>query len=124
MKQNCVRSSESPRLLDVVQLGGNRFDISVAENIHTITTPIRTRGAAVNKTETTEQFEFDRYNAVIEADDYGTFIAGAIHVRYSADDEIALINKGIADAENEEYKAYRSFVADVKTEAAKYFENV
>lgn len=69
------------------------------------------------------KYAYDRYNAIVTANDYGTFIAGVLHIKYNADDENALINKGIADSGNAEYKAYRDFVAEIKAEAIKYFEN-
>lgn len=41
-------------------------------------------------------------------------IAGFIHLKYSVDNEIALTNKGIANANDPEYIEYREFVAEVK----------
>lgn len=42
-------------------------------------------------------------------------IAGFVHLKYSVDKEIALTHKGIANAQDPEYVAYRDFVAEVKS---------
>lgn len=42
-------------------------------------------------------------------------ISGFIRLKYSVDKEFALTNKGLADQTNEEYLAYRNYVAEVKT---------
>ena len=97
----------------------NVFDIRIAENVQSVPAPRRRRS---DEAEEKTAYQYDLYTAVVTARDYGSFISGVIHVRYSLDDENALINKGIADRENAEYTAYRDFVAAVKTEAVKYFE--
>ena len=50
----------------------------------------------------------------VAANNRDEIIAGFIHLKYSVDKEMALINKGIADNENQEYLAYREFVNEVK----------
>ena len=48
-------------------------------------------------------------------------ISALIRLRYTQDAEFALINKGIQNSENVEYKAYRSYVALCKEQANVYF---
>lgn len=122
MKPKCVTSGTSPKRFEIEPLSEGVFDVRINENIKKVTVPRRKRGT-VDETEEIKRFQHDLYSAVVRAKDYGSFIAGIVHIKYNSDDEIALINKGIVDAENEEYKAYRAFVTDVKAEAAKYFEN-
>ncbi len=120
MKPKSVTSKAEPERFKITPLGHGRFDVRISENITEETAERKTRDG-----ETTEitQYRHNLYTAVVKADDYGSLIAGIIHLKYSLDDESALINKGIADAENAEYTAYREFVGAVKVEAAKYFDN-
>jgi hypothetical protein len=43
-------------------------------------------------------------------------VAQKIRMLYSVDEELALVNKGIADAKDPEYVAYRAAVAEVRKE--------
>lgn len=123
MKPRHATSRTLPQRFEITPLSDGVFDVKISENIAEITVQQRKRNT-VNETEKVKAYKRDLYTAVVRAKDYGSFIAGIVHIKYNSDDEIALINKGIADAENEEYKAYRAFVTDVKAEAAKYFENI
>ena len=49
-------------------------------------------------------------------------IVALIRLRYTQDAEFALINKGIANANDTEYIAYRDYVATCKTHASIYYE--
>jgi len=48
-------------------------------------------------------------------------ISALIRLRYTQDDEFALINKGIQNSEDVEYKAYRSYAALCKTQSNVYW---
>lgn len=124
MKPKRVTSGTQPERFKITPLGNGRFDVQISENIEEETVTRKRRGADGETTEQEiTQYRHSLYTAVVKANDYGSFIAGIIHLKYSLDDETALINKGIADAENAEYTAYREFVGAVKIEAAKYFDN-
>ena len=41
-------------------------------------------------------------------------ISALVNLRYSPDDEIALLNKGITDSADTEYVAYRDYVLEIK----------
>lgn len=122
MKPKCVTSRTSPERFEIEPLSEGVFDVRISENIKEVTRQRRKRGAD-NATEERTEYEHDLYTAVVRAKDYGSFIAGIVHMKYSSDDETALINKGIADSTNAEYVAYREFVSAIKVEAAKYFDN-
>ena len=49
-------------------------------------------------------------------------ISALIRLRYTQDAEFALINKGILNAQDVEYVAYREYVAICKTHAIAYYE--
>lgn len=123
MKPKHATSITLPQRFEITPLSEGVFDVKISENI-TEAVISRPKRDTANEAEEIKGYKRDLYTAVVRAKDYGSFIAGIIHIKYNSDDEIALINKGIADAENEEYKAYRAFVTDVKAEAAKYFENI
>lgn len=109
MKPKCVTSRTSPERFEIEPLSEGVFDVRISENIKEVTRQRRKRGAD-NATEERTEYEHDLYTAVVRAKDYGSFIAGIVHMKYSSDDETALINKGIADSTNAEYVAYREFV--------------
>lgn len=119
MKQRCVYSSNEPQHIDAIQLYDGVFDVSIAEDIKQTT---QTRRRPDKEPETVDVYEYNRLNAIVRADDYGSFIAGTIHIKYTADDELALVNKGIVDKTNSEYVAYREFVDEVKQIAREYFD--
>ena len=48
-------------------------------------------------------------------------ISALIRLRYTQDAEFALINKGIQNSEDVEYKAYRSYAALCKTQSNVYW---
>lgn len=60
--------------------------------------------------------EYTRYNM----QSYDDITNGLIREKYSESDEFALINKGIADATNEEYLEYRSYVEQCKNQAREF----
>lgn len=123
MKPKLACSGKEPQHFKVSQLSAkDLFDVQIAENIHEVTRQRRKRGS-VNEMEDVTQYEYNLYNAAVKANDYGSFIAGIIHLKFSEDDEIALMNKGIADKENAEYVDYRAFVAEIKELAKQYFSN-
>lgn len=122
MKPKHVTSRTLPPRFEITPLSDGVFDVKISENITEDTVPRRKRDT-VNETENIKAYKHDLYTAVVRAKDYGSFIAGIVHIKHNSDDETALINKGIADSTNAEYVAYREFVSAVKVEAAKYFEN-
>ncbi len=122
MKPKRVTSGTQPERFKITPLGNGRFDVQISENIEETTVTRRQHGENEGNKETLA-YKHDLYMAVVKADDYGSLIAGIIHIKHSLDDESALINKGIADKENAEYKEYREFVSAVKEQAAQYFEN-
>ncbi len=125
MKCISTTARTEPEYIAIDKLSGDWFNIKIAENIVStaVTRSVRDEETGERTTEETAGFAYDMYMGTFKATSYDEFIAGAIHTRYSLDDEAALINKAIADASNAEYAAYRVFVADVKTRAAEYFEN-
>lgn len=122
MKPKHVISEALPPRFEITQLSDGVFDVKISENIIEGTVPQR-KCDTVSETENIKAYKHDLYTAVVRAKDYGSFIAGVLHIKYSSDDENALINKGIADKNNSEYKAYREFVEAIKAEAIKYFDN-
>ena len=62
--------------------------------------------------------EFTRYNM----SKYNDITNDLIREKYSDSEEFALINKGIADNNNDEYIEYRNFVANCKKIAREFIE--
>lgn len=62
--------------------------------------------------------EYTRYNM----DSYNDIVNKLVKEKYSDSEEFALINKGIADNNNDEYIEYRNFVANCKKFAREFIE--
>lgn len=60
----------------------------------------------------------DEYDTLIQ-EQYNSRVVELIRAKYSINDEYALINKGIADASDADYVAYRAYVAECKAKAKK-----
>ena len=59
------------------------------------------------------------YNIIIT---YDKIVELLIKKRYTIEQEICLTNKGIVDLTNEEYRAYRAYVEECKTNARQFLE--
>ena len=55
-------------------------------------------------------------------DNYESIVNQLVKEKYSDSEEFALINKGIADNNNDEYIEYRNFVANCKKIAREFIE--
>ncbi len=68
-----------------------------------------------------------RANTVVQTMDITSRSEGIvafIRMKYSQDDEFALINRGISDPFDNDYQSYRDYVAWCKEQAAVYFSNL
>jgi hypothetical protein len=59
----------------------------------------------------------DYVDTTMTIEKYKNKVVELIREKYSIDDEDDMINKGIADATDAEYTAYRAFVAECKSKA-------
>ena len=95
-----------PTRLSYRQLSGNLYEVELNENI---TTEERTHE---DITETI--YISDRYSSVVIVESKDDLIVGLIRLKYSQNDEYALINKGIVNNQDIEYLAYRDYVEECK----------
>ncbi len=112
-------STAKPSLVRVKQLAANLYDVQICENIRDNT--LKRKNRASGDIEDVSGYAFTLYTGVVDARSRDAFIAECIHVRHSIDDEIALIHKHDADAEDAEYTAYQALRAAVKETANEYF---
>ena len=59
-------------------------------------------------------YEYDMVMTTTKSQTRDDLIADLIHLKYTYDQEIALLNKGLQDVNNSEYIAYRNYVAECK----------
>lgn len=59
-------------------------------------------------------YEYDMTMATTQSQTRDDLIADLIHLKYTYDQEIALLNKGLLDNQNQEYIAYRDYVNECK----------
>lgn len=65
-------------------------------------------------------YEYDMTLAKTKSQTRDDLISDLIHLKYSYDQEIALLNKGLQDLNNIEYIAYRNYVTLCKEQATIY----
>lgn len=103
-----TRSTIRPADFEITEIGTAK-EILKAENINEI---VDEQGTC---------YEYDLYLSTSTAKDYSDLVKDIIHARYPYDEELKLINIGIADSASPPYVAYREYVAFAKMEAAKRY---
>lgn len=100
-----TQSTIKPKPINIKKFGYHHFEIEMSDNVKYF------------ENEEGIMFSYDLiiYQQAIHTRE--ELISSLIHMRYSTDDEIALIHKGISDNTQEEYMRYREFVAYCKNEA-------
>ena len=63
-------------------------------------------------------YEYDMSMATTQSQTRDDLIADFVHLKYTYDQEIALLNKGLQDINNIEYVAYRDYVFECKNAVA------
>lgn len=99
-------TTQQPIRLSYRQLSGDLYEVELNENI------TQTERQHNDITETI--YISDRYASVVKVNTNADLIVGLIRLKYSQNDEYALINKGIENSQDIEYIAYRKFVSECK----------
>jgi predicted transcriptional regulator with HTH domain len=99
-------SSIYPERLHVKKIG-DFYEISLHENIKEREVEIHDK-KVIN-------YESDLTISRSKCDNYDELKGAFVKLKYNQDQEFAIVNKGIVNIENEEYKEYRSFVEEIKT---------
>lgn len=105
-----------PDDLKVKNLGGSLFEIEFNENVSSFQKESE-MGFEIF-------YECDKTLLRERILNRGEAIVAFIRMKYSANDELALTNKGIANNQNAEYLAYRDYVSWCKEQASVYFSEV
>ncbi len=108
------QSTSSPQDLQVRKLSGNLYEFIGHENI--VPTTIERDDEQV----TVYNSNMTHITSYINSRD--EMISALIRLRYTQDAEFALINKGILNAQDVEYVAYRNYVTICKAQADIYYE--
>lgn len=108
-----------PSIVQIKELSSGLYDIQISDDIQTVN--INRKNRDTGNIEEIPGYSFILYAGVVKTTEREKFISECIHIRYSIDDEIALIHKHSVDADNAEYTAYQNLRAAIKTAAAEYF---
>ena len=68
------------------------------------------------------QFKYKRYASSVELHNYDETVAALVHLKYSLDDEIALLKKGMINEMDEEYSVYIEYVDSCKEYAREVWQ--
>jgi len=106
-------STETPQEIQVRKLSGTIYEFIGNHNI--------TSKQITRDDEVVTVYESDLVHITTNVNSRDDMIVALIRLRYTQDAEFALINKGIQNSEDVEYKAYRSYVALCKTQSNVYW---
>jgi len=95
-----------PTKLSYRKLNTTLYEVELNENI--------TEFERTHEDTTETMYSSDRYSNIITVNSNDDIIVGLIRLKYSQDDEYALINKGIANNQDVEYLTYRDYVSECK----------
>ena len=107
------QSTSIPQDLQVRKLSGNIYEFIGHTNI--------TQEVIIRDDEQVTVYNSDMVHITTRINSRDEMISALIRLRYTQDAEFALINKGIQNSEDVEYKAYRSYVALCKTQSNVYW---
>ncbi len=108
-----------PSIVQIKELSSGLYDVQISDDIQAVN--INRKNRETGKIEETPGYSFVLYAGVVETTEREKFISECIHIRYSIDDEIALIHKHSLSADNAEYTAYQNLRTAIKEVAAEYF---
>ncbi|MGN0107814.1 MAG: hypothetical protein ACI4A5_08990 [Hominilimicola sp.] len=109
----------NPSIVRIKELSSGLYDVQISDDIEEIS--IKRKNRETGELENTPEYSFTLYTGIVQTTEREKFISECIHIRYSIDDEIALIHKHSLDADNAEYTAYQNLRAAIKSAAAEYF---
>jgi len=107
------QSTSIPQDLQVRKLSGNIYEFIGHTNI--------TQEVITRDDEQVTVYNSDMVHITTRINSRNEMISALIRLRYTQDAEFALINKGIQNLEDVEYKAYRSYVALCKAQSNVYW---
>ena len=107
------QSTSIPQDLQVHKLSVNIYEFIGHTNI--------THEVITSDDEQVTVYNSDMVHITTRINSRDEMISALIRLRYTQDAEFALINKGIQNSEDVEYKAYRSYVALCKTQSNVYW---
>lgn len=107
------QSTSSPQEIQVRKLSGNLYEFIGHTNI--------TQEVINREDEQVAVYNSDMTHLTVRINSRDEMISALIRLRYTQDDEYALINKGISDKDNAEYVAYRQYVSLCKEQSLVYF---
>lgn len=119
MTKKKIKTRLEPSRLRVKKLSDTLFDVAISDDI--TSTVIQQKDRETGETKETEGYSSTMYAGIIDVRTREKFISECIHIRYSVDDEIALIHKHAAESENSEYTDYQTLRAMIKETASEYF---
>jgi hypothetical protein len=110
------QSTSSPQEIQVRHLSGTIYEIIGNENV--------TPKQKIMDGEEVTVYESELTHITTSITRRDEMISALIRLRYTQDAEFALINKGIANAQDEEYLRYRNYVNLCKEQSMIYYEGV
>ena len=107
-------STETPQEIQVRKLSGNLYEFIGHTNI--------TQEVINREDEQVAVYNSDMTHLTVRINSHDEMISALIRLRYTQDDEFALINKGILNAQDDKYIKYRQYVELCKSQSNIYYE--
>lgn len=119
MIKKCTMATE-PVAVEIRKISDTLYDVQIRCNVQNTTHKRKNR--ETGEIEDVPAYSFDLYTKTVEAATREMLISESIHVKYSVDDEIALIHKNAVDKDNSEYAEYQTLRTAIKARATELFE--
>ncbi|MCD8371806.1 MAG: hypothetical protein LUD27_00700 [Clostridia bacterium] len=107
-----AQSGQKPDTFSVNALLNGISELRYASDVEEISAESEDDGTA---------YSYKEYIGTAKITGYDDLISELVGLIYTPGDEIALMRKGLADSENEEYAAYLEYVASCKAFAKEYY---
>lgn len=109
------QSNTKPEDFSIRSLGGEVYELISHSNVETA-------NVSDGEGNQTTMHNSDMIIMRVELKSRSEAIVSLIRLKYSQDDEYALINKGIEDKNNQEYLDYRAYVSWCKVKSTDIFD--
>lgn len=111
------RAMHPPAQFNMSKLKNGEYVLTLTENV----TPITVYDNNGETTTTHVEYEYKELTAVSEIDGYESAVDALTKLKYSDNQKIEMVQKGMDNRENSEYTAYLNYVNECKAYAREFF---
>ena len=111
------RAMQAPAKFNMSKLKSGEYVLTLTEDV----TPVTIYDNNGETTTTHVEYEYNELTAVSEIDGYESAVDALTKLKYSDNQKIEMVQKGMDNRENSEYTAYLNYVNECKAYAREFF---